>query len=281
VARLHRTPLQALLRRRAEGRRRHQQTRHLCWAYDNAYLSLNGKAGELVPSGTDTWKLKSDDGTKIDRLHGDSRNNGAHNDEYWRVTTPDGTRYYFGCHRLAGWTDGNETTDSTWTVPVYGDDSEEPCHADTFADSLCQQGWRWNLDYVVDAHDNALTYFYDKEENYYGRNLEAEDGTPYVRGGTLDRIQYGLKSSSLYTTKPLAKVIFTNSERCLSDSPRPSIPTTAPPSTRTTTAASSSSATTPAPTPPRPPCHTPTTASAGRQNSARARPRNTPRQMGI
>ncbi|RPK71490.1 tRNA nuclease WapA precursor [Streptomyces sp. ADI97-07] len=190
----------------------------LCWAYDNAYLSLNGTAGELVPSGTDTWKLKKDDGTKIDRLYGASRNNGTHNGEYWRVTAPDGTQYYFGYHRLPGWAEGKETTDSTWTVPVYGNDSEEPCHANTFAESWCQQGWRWNLDYVVDAHSNAVTYFYDKENNSYGRNLEAEDDTPYVRGGTLDRIEYGLKSSSLYATKPLAKVTFTNSERCLSDS---------------------------------------------------------------
>lgn len=190
----------------------------LCWGYDNAYLSLNGTAGELVPNGTDKWKLKQDDGTKIDRLRGSSRNNGTHNQEYWRVTTPDGTRYYFGYHRLPGWSDGKETTDSTWTVPVYGDDAGEPCHGDTFADSWCQQGWRWNLDYVVDTHSNAVTYYYNKEGNNYGRNLEAEDGTPYVRGGSLDRIEYGLKSSSLYGTKPLAKVIFTNSGRCLKDS---------------------------------------------------------------
>ncbi|MGW2498173.1 RHS repeat-associated core domain-containing protein [Streptomyces pseudogriseolus] len=190
----------------------------LCWAYDNAYLSLNGKAGELVPNGTDKWKLKRDDGTKIDRLRGSGRENGTHNGEYWRVTTPDGTLYYFGYHRLPGWSDGKETTDSTWTVPVYGDDAGEPCHAGTFADSWCQQGWRWNLDYVVDTHSNAVTYFYDQEVNSYGRNLKAEDGTPYVRGGTLDRIEYGLKSSSLYGTNPLAKVIFTNDDRCLRDS---------------------------------------------------------------
>ncbi|MEU3171985.1 polymorphic toxin-type HINT domain-containing protein [Streptomyces sp. NPDC007000] len=190
----------------------------LCWAYDNAFISFNGKAGELVPDGTNSWKLKNDDGTKIDHLTSSNRGNGDNNGEYWRVTAPDGTRYYFGYNRLPGWADGKETTDSTWTVPVYGDDSGEPCHADTFAGSWCQQGWRWNLDYVVDTHSNAVTYFYDKEDNHYGRNLEAEDGTPYVRGGTLDRIQYGLKSSSLYGTKPQAKVTFTNRERCIRDS---------------------------------------------------------------
>ncbi|MFF2697858.1 hypothetical protein ACFVUQ_05775 [Streptomyces cyaneofuscatus] len=37
----------------------------LCWAYDNAFISFNGKGGELVPTGTDTFRLREDDGTKI------------------------------------------------------------------------------------------------------------------------------------------------------------------------------------------------------------------------
>ncbi|MFG3134084.1 polymorphic toxin-type HINT domain-containing protein [Streptomyces tendae] len=193
----------------------------LCWAYDNAFLSFNGKAGELVPSGTNVWKLKNDDGTKVARLYGSSTNvrgNGARNDEYWRVTTPDGTRYYFGYNRLPGWTDGKESTDSAWTAPVFGDDTGEYCHAAAFADSWCQQGWRWNLDYVVDVHGNAIAYYYDKEANSYGRNLKAEDNTPYTRGGTLDRVEYGLKSATVYSTKALAKATFTSGERCLKDS---------------------------------------------------------------
>ncbi|NEB02593.1 polymorphic toxin-type HINT domain-containing protein [Streptomyces sp. SID13726] len=193
----------------------------LCWAYDNATLSLNGSGGELVPDGTNSFKLQNDDGTKVDRIYGSSsdvRSNGARNDEYWRVTTPDGTQYYFGYNRLPGWASGNETTDSAWTVPVFGDDSGEQCNASTFAASWCQQGWRWNLDYVVDPHGNAVAYYYDKETNSYGRNLTAADDTPYVRGGTLDRIEYGLKSNAVYSAKALAKVDFTNSERCLPDS---------------------------------------------------------------
>ncbi|MEV6379839.1 polymorphic toxin-type HINT domain-containing protein [Streptomyces sp. NPDC051773] len=192
----------------------------LCWAYDNAFLSFNGKGGELVPDGTDSWRLKKDDGTKVARIRGSSdnvRGNGARDDEYWRVTAPDGTRYYFGYNRLPGWTDGKETTDSAWTVPVFGDDSGEPCHASTFADSWCQQGWRWNLDYVVDARGNAIAYYYDKETNSYGRNLKAADDTRYVRGGTVDRIEYGLKSTSMYSAQALAKADFTNSERCIAD----------------------------------------------------------------
>ncbi len=193
----------------------------LCWAYDNAFISFNGKGGELVPNGTNSWKLKSDDGTKIDRLYGSTdnvRGNGARNDEYWRVTTPDGNRYYFGYNRLPGWADGKETTDSAWTAPVFGNGADEPCHGATFADSWCQQAWRWNLDYVVDPHGNAIAYYYDKETNSYGRNLKAKDNTRYVRAGDLDRIEYGLKSSSMYGTKALAKVEASPCETLLANS---------------------------------------------------------------
>ncbi|SEE15662.1 intein C-terminal splicing region/RHS repeat-associated core domain-containing protein [Streptomyces sp. 3213] len=190
----------------------------VCWAYDNATMSFNGHSGELIATGTDSFRLKGDDGTKIDRIYGSDtnvRSNGAHNDEYWRVTTTDGTRYYFGYNKLPGWVSGNETTDSTWTVPVYGDDDGEPCHQTAFADSWCQQAWRWNLDYAVDVHGNAIAYYYNKETNYYARNLKPADETVYDRGGYLDRIEYGLKSSAMYGTKPLAKVDFTSAERCL------------------------------------------------------------------
>ncbi|MFI1018163.1 polymorphic toxin-type HINT domain-containing protein [Streptomyces sp. NPDC020965] len=186
-----------------------------CWAYDNAFISFNGKAGELVPVGADAFKLREDDGTKIDRLRSANRGNGDNDGEYWRLTMPDGSRYYFGYNRLPGWADGKETTDSTWTVPVFGDDAGEECNGATFAASWCQQAWRWNLDYAVDPHGNAIAYYYTKENNSYGRNLESADNTRYVRGGTIDRIEYGLKSSSMYGTKALARVDFTSAERCL------------------------------------------------------------------
>ncbi|WP_455771577.1 polymorphic toxin-type HINT domain-containing protein [Streptomyces misionensis] len=188
----------------------------MCWAYDNSFLTFNGKGGELVPNGTNSWKLKEDDGTKIDRLTSSDRGNGDNDGEYWRLTDPNGTRYYFGYNRLPGWADGKTTTQSAWTVPVFGNDTGEPCHASTFADSWCQQAWRWNLDYAVDVHGNAIAYYYNQETNSYGRNLKAKDNTRYVRGGTLDHIEYGLKSSSMYGTTALAKVSFTSTERCLS-----------------------------------------------------------------
>lgn len=191
----------------------------LCWGYDNAFISFNGKGGELVPTGTaGEFKLRQDDGTRIARLTSTDRGNGDDNGEYWRLTDPDGVRYYFGYHRLPGWADGKKTTNSAWTTPVFGDDANEPCHASAFADSWCQQAWRWNLDYVVDPRGNAIAYHYTQEKNSYGRNLKAADDTRYTRGGYLDEIQYGLKSSSMYGTPALAKVTFTNAERCLPDS---------------------------------------------------------------
>ncbi|MFJ9263614.1 RHS repeat-associated core domain-containing protein [Streptomyces bacillaris] len=187
----------------------------LCWAYDNAFITFNGKGGELVPSGPDEFKFRNDDGSRITRLRSADRGNGDNDGEYWLLTDANGVRYYFGYNRLPGWTDGKEATDSTWTVPVFGNNSGEPCNKATFAESWCQQAWRWNLDYVVDPHGNAVAYYYDKETNSYGRNLKAKDNTPYVRGGELDRAEYGLKSSSLYNAKASAKVDFTSSERCL------------------------------------------------------------------
>ncbi|MDT0345872.1 hypothetical protein [Streptomyces litchfieldiae] len=192
-----------------------QKVGDLCWEYDNAFVSFNGQAGELVPAGEGEWKFQQDDGTRIRHHTSDDRANGDNNNEYWEMTTPDGTRYYFGYHRLPGWTSGKETTDSTWTVPVYGNDSGEPCHAATVAASSCTQAWRWNLDYVVDARGNAIAYYYDKEENSYGRFVDETDDARYTRGGTLDRIEYGLRQDTVYSAQALARVDFTGGTRCL------------------------------------------------------------------
>ncbi|GAA2125523.1 polymorphic toxin-type HINT domain-containing protein [Streptomyces synnematoformans] len=188
----------------------------LCWGHGNAFISFNGKGGELVPAGNGEWKLRDDDGTRVTRLASAARGNGDNDGEYWRVTDPQGVRYYFGFNRLPGWASGKEATGSAWNVPVFGDDSGEPCHdAAGFGSSWCQQTWRWNLDYVVDPHGNAVAYYYHQEKNSYGRNLKGTNNTRYTRGGTLDRIEYGLKSSSVYGTKPLAKVDFSSGQRCL------------------------------------------------------------------
>ncbi len=187
-----------------------------CWGYDNATVTWNGKGGELINASDGTWRMKGDDGTKFEKLTSSSNGNGDDNGEYWKVTTSDGTQYFFGLNRLPGWTSGKPETNSTWTEPVFGDDSGEPCHDSTFAGSWCQQAYRWNLDYVVDPSGNAINYTYAKEINHYGRNLKPEDETPYVRGGYLKTISYGLRKDALFAKAP-AQVTFTTSERCLPD----------------------------------------------------------------
>ncbi|MFJ7995639.1 RHS repeat domain-containing protein [Streptomyces sp. NPDC096310] len=198
-----------------------------CWKKDNAVLNLGGQTTVLVkddsvkddPEGE--WHLEGDDGTKAVKLTSSGRGNGDNDGEYWRVTTPDGTRYYFGYNRLPGWVEGKPETNSTWTVPVFGNQSGEPCHATAFKDSWCQQAWRWNLDYVVDPHSDAMAYYWEKETNSYGRNVNdttgASTATSYTRGGYLKSIEYGLRSNTMYGKKAAGKVDFTVAERCLSN----------------------------------------------------------------
>ncbi|MFI8888239.1 RHS repeat-associated core domain-containing protein [Streptomyces sp. NPDC053813] len=211
----------------------------LCWKYANATLVLNGKAVELVNTCADkaacdtaalsqasggSWKLKNEDGTRVEHLTG-ATGNGDDNTEYWKVTDASGTQYVFGKHRMPGWSDKGTTdsadddpvTNSVWTVPVFGDDPDEPCYKSTgFADSSCNQAWRWNLDYVLDTHGNASTYWYSKEANYYSKNADTTvNGTGYTRGGYLNRIDFGLRSDLIYTKPAAQQVRFTYAERCV------------------------------------------------------------------
>src|SRR5262249_963715 len=108
-----------------------------CWGTDNASLTLAGHSGELIrDDATGAWHLKADDGSRIEHLTGAA--NGDNNGEYWKVTTVDGTQYFFGLNRLSGWVSGKPTTNSAWTAPVYGNNPGEPCNnASGFSSSWC------------------------------------------------------------------------------------------------------------------------------------------------
>ncbi|WP_412748237.1 polymorphic toxin-type HINT domain-containing protein [Krasilnikovia sp. M28-CT-15] len=192
------------------------KTGDLCWFNSNATLSLNGHAGELIKDGP-VWRLKNDDGTIAEKITDNARGNGDNDNEYWKVTTADGVQFFFGYHKLPGWSSGNPVTDSTWTVPVYGDDADDPCHDDDFDKAWCQQAWRWNLDYVVDPHGNSMAYFYGHETGAYGRNLDADKRTTYDRGGYLKRVEYGMRRGAEYDQAAPLRVVFDTAERCKSD----------------------------------------------------------------
>ncbi|MEU7511535.1 putative adhesin [Streptomyces sp. NPDC042898] len=198
-----------------------------CWREDNASIVLNGKASTLVKDSAGKWHMQSDDGERIVRGtgapngdDGDAAQGGEEGDkgEYWTVTAVDGTQYVFGKHQLEGWTSGKAVTNSVWTVPVFGDDSGEPGFSagTTFASRAKNQAWRWNLDYVVDPHDNVMTYWYDKELNYYAKAGSTGNGTEYTRGGTLRRIDYGQRTDTIFSTAQpaAARVKFQVDERC-------------------------------------------------------------------
>ncbi|MEV0991746.1 RHS repeat-associated core domain-containing protein [Streptomyces sp. NPDC049949] len=189
-----------------------------CWFNDNATLSLGGKSTELVFEQGKGWHPAADSGEKVEKLTG--ANNGDNDGEHWKITSTDGTQYFFGLNRLPGWKDASTpTTNSAWTAPVFGNQAGEPCYNASFASAWCQQAWRWQLDYVVAPGGSAMAYYWKTETNNYGRNVSETTGkatvTPYIRGGWLDHIDYGLRSDSVYTAKAMGQVAFDVSERCL------------------------------------------------------------------
>jgi RHS repeat-associated protein len=190
------------------------KTGDLCWRSDNATLSLGSHSSELLWDDTaNKWRLRKDDGSRIERLTGVA--NGARNGEHWRLTTSDGTQYYFGLNPVVYGDPAKPESpraNSVLNVPVFGNNDNEPCNADTFNASHCQQPWRWNVDRVVDRSGNVMTYRYVKETNNYGRNNNSGIST-YDRASYLASIEYGERIGA-DTGVPPARVIFGVAERC-------------------------------------------------------------------
>ena len=213
-----------------------RKTGDFCFASENASLAMSGKAGDLFlvskTSTKETWRLRGDDGTVVEKLwgavNGDEGILAAEKGEYWRVTTKDGTKYYFGLNRLTGWTSGKPETQSTMTMPVYGNNTGEQCNKTAFADSWCKQAFRWNLDYVVDRHGNTMSLYYDRETNRYARNMTATTVSDYHRNSTLNKIEYGQRDGQVYSQNPAGKVLFTTVERCEGAGCGPSQPASYP-----------------------------------------------------
>ncbi|MFJ5229719.1 RHS repeat domain-containing protein [Kitasatospora sp. NPDC088391] len=211
-----------------------------CWAGANLTLSLAGHSGELVQDDAScranaprtseqsdcTWRLKDDDGTKVQFLTG--ADNGTWNGAYLKVTDTSGTAYYLGLNHLPD-ANGNPTStgpasNSAWTVPVFSPKSGDPCYDSAKgAKSWCNAGWRWNLDYVVDPHGNLTSYAYTPETNYYalggGQNNGTGTNTAYTRAGVLSTVGYGQRLADQTGAnggyQSAAQIVFDSGERCV------------------------------------------------------------------
>ncbi|MFF0255979.1 polymorphic toxin-type HINT domain-containing protein [Micromonospora zamorensis] len=186
-------------------------TSDLCYRDHNATLVLDGESTELVlDDASGTWRKSDDDGTRVELLTGglDTRN---WNDERWRLTTPDGTRYTFGLN----WIDSRETH-SVQGVPVFSNHANEPCYKATgFTASWCPMAYRWYLDLVEEPTGDVMSFFYSKEFNTTARAGNASTVTQYDRSATLARIEYGSRGFPQPST-PAMQVLFNTKERCLS-----------------------------------------------------------------
>ncbi|MEU0558972.1 polymorphic toxin-type HINT domain-containing protein [Dactylosporangium sp. NPDC006015] len=192
-----------------------KKTGDSCWAGPIVHVAFGAGSGDLIydTSVPTHWKLSTDDGARVELLTG--ADNGDNDGEYWKITTKDGTQYFFGLNKLPGWASGKDATNSAWTQRVYAPRSADPCYKSSgFDASYCDQAYKWNLDYVVDTHHNAYAYYYKTEQNYYGPN-GSTTGVPYVRGGYVDHIDYGLRDPDPYATSAPARVKFDNTERCI------------------------------------------------------------------
>jgi hypothetical protein len=188
-----------------------------CWFSNNASMVFEGQSVSLVyDDATHVWHASDDHALKIDQVYGSGvantpGDNGTYNREYWRVITQDGTQYFFGInHRYAGDT---AATNGALSVRAYGDQAGEPCYNATFANAGCQQGYRWNLDYVVDPSGNSMTYVYDKFSGVYGANANTyADG--YDLSATVNHIDYGTRAGSEGSSTAPMRMQFTVDGRC-------------------------------------------------------------------
>ncbi|MER7455768.1 polymorphic toxin-type HINT domain-containing protein [Micromonospora sp. NPDC126480] len=189
-------------------------TGDLCWRLPNAQIMLNGISSEIVLGDDGKWRLGDDDGSKVELLTG--AGNGDNDGEHWKITTTDGTEYWFGRHALPN---GKGYTNSTPVVPVFANHSGEPCFSTSSAGaSRCQQAWRWMLDYVVDRNGNEISYWYGRATVFTGLMNSASTTAGYHREVYLNRIDYGTHKSDASTVSAPARMVFTNSDRCVTTS---------------------------------------------------------------
>ncbi|WP_093742803.1 polymorphic toxin-type HINT domain-containing protein [Streptomyces sp. DvalAA-14] len=185
-----------------------------CYAGPVLTVSLGGKSTSLVYNATTkTYTPADDDGEKVTHFTNTANGSGTYNTDYWTVTDRDGTTYTFGRNELPGWTTGKPTTNSVDSEPVYSAHSGDPCYSSSgFTASVCTMAYRWHLDYAVDTHGNAISYYYTQATNYYGQDNGAKSAV-YTRDSYLDHIDYGFRDGGAFGTIA-DKVVFNAVPRC-------------------------------------------------------------------
>ncbi|WP_213453262.1 polymorphic toxin-type HINT domain-containing protein [Rhizomonospora bruguierae] len=184
------------------------ETYDQCWkgSSPSVTVSLNGANTTLIKDdATGAWRAQADANWKVE-LAGSPASSSAATTERWVITTPDGTQYYY-----AGEV---STSNSRWTMPVFGNHAGEACRATEFKNSSCQQAWRWLLDKAVDVHGNMARYYYTAETGHYGAAGDKNNRVSFTRGGYLNRIEYGLHTA-YPTVAATARVVFKTDDRCL------------------------------------------------------------------
>ena len=175
-------------------------------------ISFGSRSGLIIKDANGKYHLQADDNTRLEFLSDTSTGNGTRYGDYWKVTDPEGTEYYFGLNRIPGWTSGKATTNSTDYVPVRAATSTQPC-AD-IGTALCQQAYAWNLDYVVDVHGNSQAFYYTQDLNYYASAAGTGPRHVYVRASRLARVDYGMREGTELTAKAPMQVHFGYTGRC-------------------------------------------------------------------
>jgi RHS repeat-associated protein len=185
------------------------KTSDLCWDGQILHIVFDGHSQDIVydTSVPTHWKLSADTGAKVELIVGGATQNDTHDGDYWKITY-NGRIYFYGRNTIPTY----GTTNSAWTVPVYGAHSGDPCYNATFAQASCKQAWQWNLDEVIDVHGNTVVYYYGTHTNFYGAD-GGTTGVKYTRAGWLDHIDYGLGNGSTIAPQ---RVQFVTDWRCLS-----------------------------------------------------------------
>jgi RHS repeat-associated protein len=197
--------------------------------YDGPVLTLSqaGSSGSLicpVPfsyTASSTCTVSADTGAVVTHHVASGNGSGTKFTDYWTVTTRDGTTYYFGLNHLPGWVSGDAATNSVDSVRVYSPQTSDPCNSSSgFSASQCVMAYRWNLDYVTDAHGNAMAYYYKQDSNAYAADGATSSAVSYTRDSHLDHIDYGFTAGNAYANSGNApeRVAFGTADRCFASS---------------------------------------------------------------